>query len=86
MNKPFITREISNEDIYNELQHIKEMGQKTFEQACKTNGRVLVLEKKSIGMWIGKHPFKFSLFVLAFFSLTISDLRHPLINFLIGLI
>jgi hypothetical protein len=78
-----VFKEITNEDIYRELQEIKEMGIKTHDQACKTNGRVSVLEKKSLGMWISQNPLRFALFLLVFFSIIISDIRHPLVESLI---
>jgi len=78
---------ITNEDIYKELMHLKEVGQKTLEQAVKTNGRVTSLEErtkanenKSIGIWITNHPFKFAGIVMVFFSFVISDIRHPMLE------
>jgi hypothetical protein len=74
----FIT--ITNEDIYKELKEIKELGIKTHDQACKTNGRVTALEHKSIGVWISRHPFKFATFILITLSFLVSDIRHPMID------
>ena len=79
-----VFKEITNEDIYKELQEIKEMGIKTHDQACRTNGRVTALEKKSIGMWVSQNPLKFAMYVLVFFSFVISDIRHPLIDLIKG--
>ena len=74
----FIT--ITNEDIYKTLHEVKEMAEKTLVQACKTNGRVTNLEKRSLGMWIARHPFKFTAFVLIVISFLVSDIRHPMID------
>ena len=79
----FIT--ITNEDIYKEIQHVKEVGEKTLEQALRTNGRVTSLEKKSIGVWISHHPLRFAIYVLVFFSFVISDIRHPIIDMVMKL-
>jgi len=73
-------KEITNEDIYQELQHLKEVGQKTLEQACRTNGRVSTLEKRSIGMWIANHPFKFTGVIIFILSFLVSDIRQPTIK------
>jgi hypothetical protein len=75
-----VFKEITNEDIYSELQHLKEVGQRTLEQATRTNGRVTNLEKRSLGMWIARHPFKFAAYVLIVISFLVSDIRHPMID------
>jgi hypothetical protein len=80
MNKDnFIT--ITNEDIYRELQAIKELGELTHAQAVKTNGRVNKLESTSLGLWISKHPFKFTIFVIVFLSLLAPDTRESIMLF-----
>ena len=79
MKQDFIT--ITNEDIYRELKEIKELGIKTHDQACKTNGRVTSLEKKSIGVWIAKHPFKFTIGVVVFISLLTPETREAVFSF-----
>jgi len=76
-----VFKEITNEDIYSELQHLKEVGQKTLEQACRTNGRVNVLEKRSVGMWISNHPFKFTIIIIVFISLLTPETRDAIFNF-----
>jgi hypothetical protein len=81
-----VFKEITNEDIYSELQHLKEVGQKTLEQACRTNGRVNVLEKRSIGMWISNHPFKFTIIIIVFISLLTPETRDAIFNFATKLI
>ncbi len=79
-DKTFVTKRITNQHIYDLLQA-------THDQAKITNGRVSILEeetknikKRSVGHWIGEHPFKFSGYCLVFFSLVISDIRHPIIE------
>ena len=81
----FITTEVTNQDIYKKLNEMGDVQQKILAHAKYTNGRVTVIEKKSIGLWISNHPFKFSAFCLMFFSFVISDIRHPLINFVTSL-
>ena len=71
---------ITNKDIYEEIQHVKAVGEQTLAQALKTNGRVTDLEKKSIGVWISRHPFKFAMYVMIFFAFVISDIRHPMLE------
>jgi hypothetical protein len=76
-----VFKEITNEDIYSELQHLKEVGQRTLEQATRTNGRVTNLEKRSLGMWIARHPFKFTIGVIVFISLMTAETREALFNY-----
>lgn len=57
MDEPHITETITLHDIYDLLKA-------THDQACKTNGRVSKLEKRSIGNWIAEHPYKFGLFLI----------------------
>ena len=78
----FINKKITNQDVYKEVQKHHTVLNEILEQTKKTNGRVTVLEKKSIGVWIANHPFKFTVFVLVFVSIVISDLRHPLLDLL----
>jgi hypothetical protein len=75
-----VFKEITNEDIYSQLQELTCLAKATHEQACKTNGRVTNLEKRSLGMWIARHPFKFTSFVLITISFLVSDIRHPMID------
>jgi hypothetical protein len=75
----FIT--ITNEDIYKTLHEVKEMAEKTLVQACKTNGRVTNLEKRSLGMWVARHPFKFTLIVIVVISLLTAETREALFNY-----
>jgi len=80
-----VFKEITNEDIYTELVDLKKLAESTHAQACKTNGRVTVLERKSIGVWISLHPIKFATSCLISISFLISDIRHPLIDLLLKL-
>ncbi len=49
-------------------------------QTTKTNGRVTVLEAKSIGVWISNHPFKFTGFLLMSIGFLVSDTRGLIIE------
>lgn len=84
-DQDFIT--ITNHDIWEKLAGMEELQRKTLEQALKTNGRVTSLESKSIGVWISKHPLRFTASVLVFISVFIPNIRDPLLalikNFLI---
>jgi hypothetical protein len=75
-----VFKEITNEDIYRTLQEVKELGEKTHSQACKTNGRVSYLEKKSIGIWIANHPFKFTILIIILISLLTPETREAIFN------
>jgi hypothetical protein len=76
-----VFKEITNEDIYRTLQEVKQLGELTHEQACRTNGRVSYLEKKSIGIWISNHPFKFTIIIIVFISLLTPETREAIFNF-----
>ena len=65
---------------------IMEKLEKIHEQTTKTNGRVTLLESNSLGLWISKHPLKFAMYILLFTVIVISDIRHPLINLVVGLL
>lgn len=73
--KTFIS--ITNQNIYEEIQEMHKVSRETLAQALYTNGRVTNLEKNSVGLWVSKHPIKFAMFVLAFISLSIPDVREP---------
>jgi hypothetical protein len=85
-NDTFITKEITNHDVYKELVKQGKVQNQILEQAKKTNGRVTKLEKISIGMWIACHPVRFAMFCMVFMGVVISDIRHPLVSFLMSLI
>jgi hypothetical protein len=76
-----VFKEITNEDIYSQLQELTCLAKATHEQACKTNGRVTNLEKRSLGMWIARHPFKFTIGVIVFISLMTAETREALFNY-----
>ena len=73
MSKGILVEEHSVKDLFKKLDLIH-------EQTVKTNGRVSSLERRSIGNWIGNHPFKFSGYCLVFFSLVISDVRYKVLE------
>lgn len=77
-DQDFIT--ITNHDIWEKLSGLEELQRKTLEQALKTNGRVNSLEAKSIGVWVSKHPLKFTAYVMVFVSVFMSDIREPLLS------
>lgn len=83
-NGDFIVK-YTNKDIMKKLDDMDEKIDKVHEQALKTNGRVNNLELKSIGLWISNNPFKFAIGLLAFTAIVISDIRHPVIEFLLKL-
>lgn len=73
---------VTQQMIYEQqLKHEEKLHQ-ILEQTMRTNGRVTKLEATSVGMWISNNPFKFAMCVLVFISVVISDIRHPLIDFL----
>ena len=84
-SEDFVVR-YTNKDIMRKLDSIEERLEKVHHQASLTNGRVTKLEDRSIGVWISRNIFKFLMFVLLFFSIVISDIRHPLIDALTRLI
>ena len=73
---------ITNTNLWEKLEKIEETGIATHAQVVKTNGRVTALEKKSIGMWISNHPYKFSMLIIPFVLLVVSDFRQPLLDVL----
>lgn len=81
--KTGLTVEYSGKDIMNKLSAMDNKMDEIHAQTLKTNGRVTVIEKKSIGVWIGNNPFKFAGIVLIAISVLISDLRQPLVEFFI---
>lgn len=82
MTKDSFTVKYTNKDIIEKLEDLKGIQ----ESCIGCDRRVTVIERQSVGLWISNNPFKFMLFCLCFVSLVISDLRHPLISFLVGLI
>lgn len=70
----------TNKDIMEKLESLDNTTQQILSHAQLTNGRVNLLEKKSIGMWVSNNPMKFTLFVLTFTAIVISDIRQPLLQ------
>lgn len=85
LNVTYTVKELVKE-IYEKQEELREIQLQTLEQAKRTNGRVTVLEKKSVGLWITNNPIKFVIYVLLFIAFVISDLRQPLFMFLVGLL
>ena len=73
--------------------HLSELNHKIIKQEKKIEENKKELEetkrvslenaKRSIGRWIGEHPYRFTVFVMGFTALVISDLRHPIWGFFI---
>lgn len=80
------TVKYTNKNIMDKLQEQDNTLNEILNHAKETNGRVTVLETKSIGMWVSNNPFKFVLFVILFIAMVISDFRHPLMNLFTSLI
>lgn len=79
----FITKEITNSDIFDKLEEMHKVQVGILEQATKTNGRVTKLEARSIGNWIANHPFKtVAVFVLA---ISLNEAGQSVWQFLAGL-
>lgn len=76
MGKGILVEEHSVKDLFKKLDLIH-------KQTQLTNGRVTVLEKRSLGNWISNHPFRFTVFILIFTSLVISDIRQPVLEILL---
>ncbi len=76
MGKGILVEEHSVKDLFKKLDLIH-------EQTQKTNGRVTILEKRSVGNWISNHPFKFTIFILIITTIVISDIRHPMLEILL---
>lgn len=73
-------------EVREEVKLIHEKLDKVHLQTKLTNGRVTILEDKSVGMWIKDNPLKFVIYVLIFLCLVISDIRHPIISLLTSFI
>jgi len=54
-------------------------------QTTRTNGRVLELEKRSVGLWMANHQAKSALIFVSLPCILISDIRHPVVEFVVGL-
>lgn len=89
----FISKRITNKDVYEELMSQKKVQNEILEHAKFTNGKIAdaiakidSVKKRSVGWWIAEHPFKFAIFILVLFSFVISDIRHPLTDLLTNFI
>jgi hypothetical protein len=80
------TVKISANTIMDKLESMHDTQKEMLAHQKITNGRVAQLESKSIGMWIRNHPFKFAIFTALFFSIVISDIRHPAFELIISII
>ncbi len=80
-----LIEEHSVKDLFEKLDSMDTRSSEILAQTKKTNGRVTKLETKSIGMWIHSHPFKFSAFSVALVTMLISDFRHPVLKFVMGI-
>lgn len=76
----FISKRITNKEVYEELMEQRVIQNKILTQAKRTNGRVTELEKRSWGVWVKVHPIKFAMFVVVICSVLISDFRHPIVD------
>ncbi len=74
----FVT--ITNGTIYKKQLDHEELIRATLEQTKKTNGRVTVLEKRSIGIWISNHPLGFAFIIISMMSLMTPDVRDSIIK------
>ena len=82
----FITKKVTHKDVYDELLSQRDIQHAILEQAKKTNGRVTKLEKRSIGAWIGNHPFKFVSGAVTIIAVLVSDSREIAIDIIKSLI
>ena len=69
----------TTKDIMDKLDKQEHKLEQIHSQTKKTNGRVSVIEAKSIGMWISLNPFKFAAILMIIIAFVISDIRHPLL-------
>lgn len=81
----FVVR-YTTKDIMKKLDEQHTLLEAIHKQATLTNGRVTFLEKKSLGFWVNNHPWQTFIILALFFIIVISDFRHPLVEFLVGLI
>ena len=84
-NNDFMVR-YTNKDIVEKIEALHDLQTKTYAQTKATNGRVNLLENKSLGLWISNNSLKFVMYVLLFTVVVISDIRHPLIELILNLL
>lgn len=84
-NNDFMVR-YTNKDIVEKIEALHDLQTKTYAQTKATNGRVTLIENKSLGLWISNNSLKFVMYVLLFTVVVISDIRHPLIELILNLL
>jgi hypothetical protein len=57
----------------------------TYELIQTIDGRLVVVENKSVGVWISKHKEMAIVLAVIFVAIFISDFRQPLIKYVMGL-
>ena len=83
--KGILIEEHSVKELFDKLDEII-MHQKHTNGNVRDNSKAIEkLCGTSIGLWISRHPFKFSVGLMVFISVVISDLRHPIFDFLASL-
>ena len=75
MGAPFVTKEITNQMIYDKLEAVH-------TTVTEHGESILLLNKRSIGMLIFRHPYRFGATLVALVATFISDFRHPIIALL----
>ena len=78
-SKGILIEEHSVASLFETLNEIK-------AQTTRTNGRVTEIERRSIGLWVSNHQLKTFAFGLIAVCVVISDIRNPMIEFIIKLI
>ncbi len=76
---------MSEETMIIEEHSVKELFDTIYEirrQTTKTNGRVNVLEKASVGLWVSNHKIKTLCLILSMLGFLVSDIRQPVLLFL----
>jgi len=81
-----LTVTYSSKDLMDKLAEQDKTLAKILNHAQLTNGRVTKLEKTSFGMWCREHPIKFATYIVVLMATLVSDLRHPIFKFLMGMI
>jgi len=84
--------EYTTKDIMDKLDEHNKKFNTMLKKQDLTNGNVIrnkesikTIQKHSIGIWIRNNPYKFTSIMLVCMSFFISDVRQPVIKFIIGL-
>ena len=77
---------ITLKDIYDNQREQGHVLKDIQRQAKETNGRVTELESLSWEVKVKNHPYRFTLLVVVALSFLVSDLRHPVLNFVLSLV